>query len=231
MKELEQLLSYKFKNDLMINRALTHSSYVNESKEDNIKSYERLEFLGDAVLELAISEILFDRFKDINEGALTKMRSKIVCENSLHEIALELDLGKYIKFSHGEKKNGGEKRPSILADVVESVIAAIYLESSYAETKAVIIKLFDKLIDEVSNSDTIDDYKSALQILVQANSNKIPVYQVISATGPEHDKTFKSAVFINNMKISEGIGKSKRSSEQDAAKKAYNMFINNENIL
>ncbi len=221
MKELENKLQYKFKENSLIERAFTHSSYINESGDEAGQSYERLEFLGDAVLELIISDILFKRFLEITEGDLTKMRANIVCEDSLYDIACQLNLGEYIKFSKGESKNGGKHRKSILADVVESLIAVIYIEESFEIAKKIVERLFAKKIDELANTDKIDDYKSQLQMLVQARKKITPVYKMLFSEGPEHDKTFESAVYINNKMIAKGIGKSKRLSEQDAAKKAY----------
>lgn len=224
MKELEKKINYRFKEDSIIERAFTHSSYTNEAEEKSVKSYERLEFLGDAILDLAVSEILFKRFPDLQEGVLSKMRSRIVCEDSLYLIAKDLELGSYIKFSKGEERSGGRERKSILADVVESMIAVIYLEASYAKVMELVETLFDKVIHSVSERDTVDDYKSMLQIWAQAHKRSIPVYRVKASSGPEHDKTFLSVVLMDGEEIAVGRGKSKRASEQEAAREAYRLL-------
>ncbi|MDO4773166.1 MAG: ribonuclease III [Bacillota bacterium] len=221
MRDLERKISYQFKSDSMIDRAFTHSSYINESENKSEKSYERLEFLGDAVLQLAVSELLYQQFPRLQEGVLSKMRSKIVCEDSLYEVAQKLDLGRYIKFSKGEEKSGGRNRKSILADVVESMIAVVYLEGSFEQAKALIERLLGETVRAVAEVDSVDDYKSLLQIWAQANKRDLPTYKVIESSGPEHNKVFKSAVLIGGKEIAFGVGKSKRASEKEAAKLAY----------
>ncbi len=221
MKDLEKKIGYKFKKNSKIKNAFTHSSYINESHEKNLKSYERLEFLGDAVLELVISEILFERFPDEKEGNLSRIRAKLVCEEGLYKIAKNINLGKYIRFSKGEAISGGRERKSILADVVESMLATIYLEESLDKVKEVIEVLFAKELESASKMDTIKDFKSALQIWLQARKKAAPIYKIIGEKGPDHDKTFKSAVYIEGEEFAIGIGKTKRESEQNAAKNAY----------
>ncbi len=228
MKNLERNISYQFKNKKILDRAFTHSSYINECGDESLKDYERLEFLGDSVLQLAISDILFDEFPNKKEGVLTKMRSKIVREDSLYLIAKKLNLGEYIKFSKGEIKTGGRNRKSILADVVESLIAAIYLDSSYESAKLVISKLFKNTIMDLANSNDIEDYKSLLQIYIQSTGEKnTPTYKILESSGPEHCKEFTCGVYINDKLISTGSGKSKRLAEQLAAKKAYHSLCDN----
>ncbi len=221
MNNLEDKLKYSFKEDSIIERAFTHSSYINESGDDGIQSYERLEFLGDAVLELAISDILYKRFPQVKEGQLTKMRSNLVCENSLYTIANNLALGGYIKFSKGERKSGGAKTKSILADVVESLIAVIYLEESFDKAKEVVEHLFEEELKKISDKDSNDDYKSLLQIWAQSQKMDLPEYKVLEEKGPDHDKMFKSAVYIDGKELAFGIAKSKRASQQEAARIAY----------
>ncbi len=217
-------LPYTFKNKNLLNRALTHSSYVNECSDPNVKSYERLEFLGDAVLELAISEELFDRFPERDEGVLTKMRAAIVCEESLSDIANELDLGRHILFSSGESNTGGADRPSTLCDVVESIIAAVFLDGGYKSAKKFILNILSKKIDKAAEGDLVVDYKSELQMICQTKYGKTPRYHLDEETGPDHDKTFKSSVWLEDKKLGEGSGKSKKHSEQVAAKKALKSY-------
>ncbi len=221
MNSIEKAINYTFKNKDLLKRALTHSSYVNECSDKSEKNYERLEFLGDAILDLIVSDILFFKFDDIDEGMLSKLRAKIVCEASLYEIAKDIDLGRHIRFSKGEKLTGGDTRPSILADVVESIIGAIYLDSNFDTCKKVVNDFMVFTIDELIENDEIEDYKSALQVLVQSKGLQAPVYKIVKESGPEHSKTFESVVLIDDKEIDTGIGKSKRASQQEAAKKAY----------
>lgn len=211
-------LPYKFKNKALLERALTHSSYINESNDSRLESYERLEFLGDAVLQLAISEELFSRYPGEDEGVLTKMRAAIVCESSLYDIACELELGKYIRFSTGELSTGGSERPSILSDVVESIIGAVFLEAGFLKAKEFIIELLENQIKKAYEGELFSDYKSELQNLAQLLTGKTPVYNVERESGPDHNKMFTSSVSIDNKKYGEGSGKSKKISEQRAAK-------------
>ena len=209
MKYLENI-GIVFDKNGKINQALTHSSYANEN---NIESYERLEYLGDAVLELVVSDYLFNN-NNSDEGKLSKLRSTYVCENALYEYSLEIELEKYIKVGKGISK----PNKTVIADVFESVIAVIYLEMGIEK----VIYLFNELIKPIikSKEDFLHDYKSLLQELVQ--TDKVSVnYKLVCEKGPSHDKTFIMEVMINNILYGTGQGKSKKEAEQNAAKEAY----------
>lgn len=214
-------LPYSFKNADLLSRALTHSSFLNESSDSGVSSYERLEFLGDAVLELIISEILFTRFKSLSEGELTRLRAAIVCEPSLASIAKDLNVGVHIRFSKGEAKTGGKNRTSILADVVESIIAAIYLDGGLLKASDFVKSVFENNIEKAIQGKLIQDYKSELQVWAQKNGKVLPKYILEKCTGPDHSKTFVSSVYLGKKKLGLGEGKTKRDSQQEAARIAY----------
>ena len=226
--ELEAKLGYKFRDVSYLERALTHLSYSNEQRAKGIKVLpnERLEFLGDAVLQIIISEYLFNNYKKHREGALTKMRQRIVCEKSLANIAAELNIGDYINLGHGEELTNCRERPKILADTLEAIIAAIYLESkdtSYETVRNVVHKLFASALE----SDAVakrSDYKTMLQQLAEQDGASILEYEVIDETGPDHNKIFTVAAFMNNNKVGEGRGRTKRQAEMQAAKMALKLF-------
>lgn len=225
MKILEGALAYEFKNKGLLVQALTHRSYINESELSDNQSYERLEFLGDAVLELVISEELYNMRPELSEGEMTKLRAGIVCEPALVKIAERLNLGDYIKLSLGEDKTGGRQRASILADCVESVIAAIYLDAGMVEARAFVLRHFKKNIDLAMRGELLMDYKSALQEWLLKSGKPSPVYELVSSEGPDHDKVFCSEVFIDSKPYGRAKGRSKRESEKEAAKLAYNELV------
>jgi ribonuclease-3 len=216
--ELEKTLQVNFINKELLIEALTHSSYVN-SKID-IKHYERLEFLGDAVLELCISDYLFHNYTEKSEGQLTKSRALIVCEPSLFEIAQSLKLGEFMLMSKGEELTGGRTRPSILADCVEAIIAAIYLDGGLDKAKAFIIKNFESTIKKAMLNKVVLDYKTKLQELLQQNGQVAIVYNVIGYDGPPHRRLFNTEVSIDNEVKGSGSGFTKKEAEQNAAKAA-----------
>lgn len=216
LKELEKLLDVKFNNILLLNEALTHSSYVNQDK--NAKHNERLEFLGDSVLQLTISEYLYKNYHEKTEGELTKTRSLIVCENSLYQIALTLNLGKYINMSKGEVLTGGRERVSILADCVEAIIAAIYLDNGIYKAMEFILGKFKVIIKKALANEIILDYKTRLQEILQKDGEVSIVYNLIRHEGPPHHRKFYTEVMINNKSVSSGSGYTKKESEQAAAK-------------
>ncbi len=226
--ELESKLGYKFRDVSYLERALTHLSYSNEQRAKGIKVLpnERLEFLGDAVIQIIISEYLFNNYKKHREGALTKMRQRIVCEKSLSKIAAELNVGEYINLGHGEELTNCRERPKILADTLEAIIAAIYLDSkdtSYETVRNVVHKLFSCTLE----SDVVakkSDYKTMLQQLAEQDGASILEYSVIDETGPDHNKIFTVAAFMNNNKVGEGRGRTKRQAEMQAAKMALKLF-------
>ncbi|MFO7887498.1 MAG: ribonuclease III [Eubacteriales bacterium] len=219
-EKLQMELNYTFENIGLLKEAVTHSSYSNEF-QDNVNCNERLEFLGDAVIELIISTYLFNKFKKYPEGKLTRLRSKIVCEEALYDIACKYNIGEYLKLGKGEESTGGRKRKSILADSVEAIIAAIYLDSDYINTEKLVLKLFDDYIKKAEEGKLNYDYKTKLQEVVQSinNTNKIS-YVVTKEDGPDHNKTFFVKVLISGKEAGRGKGKSKKNAEQKSASEA-----------
>ena len=196
------------------NIAFTHSSYANENKLDY--NYERMEFLGDAVLELVVTDYL-------KEGDMTKLRASYVCENALYEYAKEIKLSQFIKVGHGEELDGGKRKKAIMADIFEAVIGAIYLDLGYEKAKEFIEDIVFPHIED--NSEYLKDYKSELQELVQMNKKTVE-YKIVSETGPSHNKTFNVEVNIDGILYGKGRGKSKKEAEQNAAKKALEKQAN-----
>ena len=225
--DLESKLGYKFRDVSYLERALTHLSYANEQRLKGIKVLpnERLEFLGDAVIQIIISEYLFDNYKKHREGALTKMRQRIVCEKTLAKIAAELNLGDYINLGHGEELTNCRERPKILADTLEALIAAVYLDSKN-DSPDVVRNVVYKLFGAAFESDSVvkADYKTMLQQLAEQDGSSILEYLVVDENGPDHNKIFTVAAFINNNKVGEGRGRSKRQAEMQAAKMALKLF-------
>ncbi|WP_446899484.1 ribonuclease III [Clostridium sp. LBM24168] len=230
LEDLEEKLNVHFKDKKILEIALTHSSYANGKKF--IKFNERLEFLGDAVLQLAISEHLFLNYKDEPEGVLTKKRSIIVCETSLYEIAKKWDIGKYIKMSKGEEMTGGRKRVSILADCVEAIIAAFYIDNGYKKVDEFIIKNFYDIIEKAVKDEIVLDYKTKLQEIMQQKGEVYIGYELVKFEGPPHRRKFYTQVVVDNNVLAMGIGYSKKQSEQDAAYRALeNIRINDDHSL
>ncbi len=220
--ELEEKFKIKFPSFELIGQALTHSSYVNEQKQDGLNDNERMEFMGDAVLKLVVSEYLYKRFPGYSEGDLTKIRAAVVSDLSLSEISVQLDLGSYLLLGNNEKRSGGSKKRSNTANALEAIIAAIYLENGIEKTSQVVIDLLKDQIDKASADDFMIDYKSALQELSQKNKWGLPNYQVIKELGPKHKRVFLIEVKVNGTKCGTGKGLSKKEAEQDAAMSALN---------
>jgi ribonuclease-3 len=218
IKDLEAAIGYRFKNITLLQRALTHSSYANEYWRDSLMSNERLEFLGDSILGMVVAEYLYHQFPDRPEGELTRMRADMVCENSLAAIAVKIGLGEHLQLGHGEERFGGRNRASILADAVESVIAACYLDGGMDAAKAFVEKfiLVNVPLRKLNNA----DYKTALQELVQQKKNQMIAYRLVGESGPDHDKQFRVELTINGEIVGTGIGSSKKRAEQDAARVA-----------
>ena len=213
---LEKKLTVDFNNKNLLITAITHSSYANQYK--NIRFSERLEFLGDSVLQLTITEFLFNKFTDKSEGELTKLRSLIVCESSLYEIAKVLNLGLYIRMSKGEEITGGRERVSLLADCMEAIIAAIYLDKGIKEAKEFILRFFTGIINKAINNEIVLDYKTKLQEILQKKGDINIKYNLIKYEGPPHRRKFYTTVIIENKTMGEGTGYSKKEAEQNAAK-------------
>ena len=218
LKDLEAAIGYRFQNITLLQNAMTHSSYANERWHNSLLSNERLEFLGDSILGMVVAEYLFAQFPDRPEGELTRMRADMVCETSLAAIATRLNLGEHLLLGHGEERFGGRSRVSILADAVESVIAASFLDGGMEAAKGIITRfvLCNVPTGRLQNM----DYKTALQELVQQKKNQILCYRLVGESGPDHDKQFTAQVLLNDQVIGEGIGSSKKRAEQDAARAA-----------
>ncbi|MFT8314746.1 MAG: ribonuclease III [Clostridium sp.] len=217
IEKLEQLLKVKFKDKKLLRTAITHSSYANQK---NIEYNERLEFLGDSVLQIIISEYLFLNYKDKTEGELSKKRALIVCENSLFKIAKGWQLGEYIFMSKGEEITGGRTRVSILADCVEAIIAAIYLDKGFEFAKEFVLTNFYKTIEMAMKNKIILDYKTKLQEVLQKDGDVDIKYHLLKFEGPPHRRKFYISVIFNGVLKGEGTGFSKKEAEQDAAQTA-----------
>ena len=226
IKDLENAIGYRFKNITLLQNALSHSSYANERWHDSLKSNERLEFLGDSILGMVTAEYLYRNFPDRLEGDLTRMRADMVCERALAGVAERIDLGKHLLLGHGEDAGGGRTRDSILADAVESVIAACFLDGGMEPARQFIntFVLTEVPVRQLRNT----DYKTALQELVQQKKNQTLTYTLVGETGPDHDKRFMVQVALNGKVVGKGEGKSKKRAEQDAAKAAIALLFPNE---
>ena len=224
IKDLEAALGYKFQNITLLQNALTHSSYANERWHNSLLSNERLEFLGDSILGMVVAEYLFTNFPDRPEGELTRMRADMVCETSLAAIAARLNLGEHLLLGHGEERFGGRSRASILADAIESVIAAAFLDGGMQPAADIITRfvLCDVPVTKLHNV----DYKTALQELVQQKKNQTLCYRLVGESGPDHDKVFTAQVLLNDQVVGEGSGSSKKRAEQDAARAALEKLKN-----
>ncbi len=211
----------KIKNNRLYEQALTHTSYAHEKGLNNFNN-ERLEFLGDAVLELIISDYLYITYPDIPEGKLTKLRADLVCEASLARLAFELDLGNHIRLGKGEIVTGGYTRPSLLADAVEALIGALYLENGLEECRKYVIELYQPVFCDLQQGILCRDFKTLLQEFSQARFAVTPLYLIVDESGPDHDKTFEAEVVLAKKKVGRGQGRSKKEAEQAAAKEAWN---------
>ncbi len=218
IKDLETAIGYRFRNITLLQNALAHSSYANERWHDSLKSNERLEFLGDSILGMVVAEHLYRNFPDRLEGELTRMRADMVCEKALARIAQRIGLGQHLLLGHGEEQGGGRSRSSILADAVESVLAACFLDGGMDAARSFINRfvLEDVPVRKLRNA----DYKTALQELVQQKKNQTLSYELVGEDGPDHNKTFRVAVLLNGRVVGEGEGSSKKRAEQDAASAA-----------
>ena len=219
MDKLEQEIGYRFLDRTLLETALTHSSYANERHGEQVQSYERLEFLGDSILGLVAAEYLFAHEPPLPEGQMTRLRAELVCEASLHRTALALSLGDAMRLGKGEEHTGGRTRPSILADMVEAVIAAIYLDSGMDEARRFILTRILKDA-EISDTHRVADYKTRLQELVQRRSDRHIAYVLTDESGPDHDKRFTFEARINGEAVGSGVGRTKKEAEQMAARKA-----------
>ena len=224
--DFEVKIGYKYKNISLLKTALTHSSYSNEVKSKGVKSEcnERLEFLGDTVLSLITSEYIYAKLKDYKEGELTRIRSIIVCEDSLFRFSESLGLGEALFLGNGEIISNGRKRKSILADGFEAVLGSIFIDGGLEAAKKFLFKFIKSPIEEIVNEGEIKDYKSLLQQIIQQNSGEVLEYTLVSESGPAHEKVFVVRAVLNNNVVGEGTGKSKKAAEQNAAKEALALF-------
>ena len=218
IKDLETAIGYRFQNITLLQNALTHSSYANEYWHDSLKSNERLEFVGDSILGMIVAEHLYRNFPDRPEGELTRMRADMVCEQALSEVADRLGLGSHLLLGNGEEQGGGRQRASILADAVESVIAACFLDGGMDSARRFVEK-FILCHVPVARLHNVD-HKTALQEYVQKKKNQVLSYELIGEEGPDHNKQFRVAVYLNGERVGEGAGSSKKRAEQSAAKMA-----------
>lgn len=222
MHKLEQTIGYKFNNQDLLFRALSHSSYANEARLPG-GSNERLEFLGDAVLSIVVSEHIFRDYTHLPEGELTKLRASLVCERSLCEFAKSINLGEHIMLGKGEQMTGGRERPSILADAFEALIAAIFLDGGMGAAATFVLRFVDHELDTHKQGAFVD-YKTTLQEIIQKNPEERVEYILVDESGPDHAKQFTVEVQLNGCTIGRGIARSKKNAEQQAAKEALGLM-------
>jgi ribonuclease-3 len=220
LDDLGHKLGLTFTDPDLLRQALIHTSYANERKTGNLAHNQRLEFLGDAVLDLVISEFLYRRFAGLPEGELTKARAAVVCEPTLARRAKELGLGRHLLLGRGEAASGGRERDSILADAFEAIIGAVYLDRGFAAASDCVLTLLAGELDAVAGGDFGRDYKTILQEIAQKNGDTRISYEVIGESGPDHNKTFTVAVGVNDIRLGTGSGRSKKEAEQSAARRA-----------
>ncbi|WP_289242761.1 ribonuclease III [uncultured Campylobacter sp.] len=220
LKQIQKLLNYEFKNINLLKEAITHKSI--KSSINN----ERLEFLGDAVLDLIVGEYLYHKFNTQSEGDLSKLRASLVNEDSLAKIAKELKLGEFLYLSPAEENNGGRDKQSLISDALEALMGAIYLESGLNSVKVIFIDLLEKNFPDINLNSLTKDYKTTLQEITQAQIGTAPKYELISSSGPDHKKSFEMAVLLNGKEIARATGNSKKAAEQACALKALEMLKN-----
>ena len=230
LSRLELKISYRFKNRELLEEACRHSSFVNEQPETHmsaaaLRDNERLEFLGDAVLNLVVGNMLMDGYPELPEGDLSRMRAHLVNESELASVAKEIDLGDFLRLGKGEIQSNGREKKSILADALEAVIAAIYLDGGFEAAFRFVRDRFAERVSGTARPVSAADYKSRLQEIVQTNHKAMPTYQVIGESGPDHDKTFAVKIMVCDLEA-EGTGKSKKTAEQDAARQALELLAN-----
>jgi len=229
LKELEALLGYCFEDMGLLDNALTHRSFVNENISLPCKDNERLEFLGDAVLELTVSDMLMKKFPDYAEGELSKLRASVVNEQPLAGLALRFRIGEFLLLGRGEEASGGRMKPSLLANAFESLVAAMYLDGGFDRAAAFTGTLFEPLIEAGTAAAAVyRDYKTAAQEICQNLFQELPRYVIIEETGPDHDKRFETSLIIGEKIIATGTGKNKKEAEQQAAKMALEALRKND---
>jgi ribonuclease-3 len=220
LSELEAGLGYEFKDKSLLEQALTHSSAIQSQDGKHSECNERLEFLGDGFFDAIIGEELYKQLPDRPEGVLSKDRSLVVCEDGLYEIAMELNLGEYLSLGKSELNSGGRMKESIIADAMEAIIGAVYLDAGYEAARKFVLRLFGDRLKRAMEGSIVGDYKSAFQELVQRNGKVNIKYKVEREDGPDHDKLFYISLLVNGAEKGKGQGKSKKEAEQEAAKAA-----------
>ncbi len=221
LEQFQKIIGYRFKNEALLYEALSHSSFANEKK--GRRSNERLEFLGDSVLSIVVSSYIFHHEQKMPEGELSKLRASLVCEKALFEFANEIDLGEHIMLGKGEEHSGGRSRPSIVSDAFEAVIAAIYLDGGIEPARKHILRFMPRNLEHRENV-SFRDYKTALQEIIQKNPEEKVSYVLAEESGPAHDKKFMVNVMLNSNIIGTGVGSSKKSAEQQAAREALSLM-------
>lgn len=222
---LEKRIGYTFKNRELLKTALTHKSYNEKGKK--LINNERLEFLGDSILGFTAAEYLYEHYKNLPEGELTKIRSLVVCEKALFKIAMSIGLGEYIFIGRGEEQSNGRRRPSILSDATEALFAAIYLDGGIEEAKRVILSYLEEEVEEVIKGGDFRDFKTLLQEITQKDEGKAPEYTLIGEEGPDHNKVFTVRVSLEGKELAKGSGRTKKEAEKQAAKKAVAILNKN----
>lgn len=226
MEEIEENIGYKFKNKELLKTALTHTSFANEN---NATSNEKLEFMGDSILEFISSKYMYTHFPNLNEGELSKLRATVVCEESLYQIAKKHNISKYIRVGYSETLCNGNEKPAILADSIEAIIAAIYFDGGLEKAEKFIIENLAQAMENASKNVGMKDYKTVLQEKVQENKNSHIEYKIIGEKGPDHNKTFIAEVLLNGKILASGEGNSKKHAEMHAAQKALEKINTKEN--
>ncbi len=217
---LQAKLGVSFAESSLLQKAFVHRSYLNENPDFTLGSNERLEFLGDAFLGLVVADFLFHEFPDLSEGELTKLRSDLVRQDSLANLASSLGLGEYLYLGQGEEKGGGRKRSRNMACTLEALVGAVFVDQGFDVTRDLVLRLFRPGVAEVRERGLVSDYKSRLQEVIQAERQERPAYRLVEAVGPDHDKTFWVEVVVGGEVLGRGSGKSKQAAEKDAAKQA-----------
>ncbi|MCB9557671.1 MAG: ribonuclease III [Deltaproteobacteria bacterium] len=217
---VERALGYRFRDPQVLSMALTHRSYVNERSDDELGHNERLEFLGDAVIDVVVGEALMQRLPDAREGRLSKLRALVVSEATLARTARQVSLGACLQLGRGEEQTGGREKPSLLSDALEAVVGAIYLDGGFERAKQVVLRLLEVALEQAVDGGLDADYKTRLQEVMQAQAQQPPTYTVIGERGPDHAKTFEVAVTLADGDTARGEGRSKKEAEQAAARQA-----------
>ncbi len=228
IENLQKDIRYVFRQTSLLKQALTHSSYANEHHMDKLYNNERLEFLGDAVLEVISSDVLFNRFPKMQEGQLSKKRASLVCEPALAYCARQIQLGRYLRLGHGEDINGGRERDSILSDALEAVIGAMYLDGGFEAARAFIMNY---VLNDMEHKELFHDSKTALQEMVQSQVKDTVTYELIDAIGPEHNRSFVVQAMVGPVKLCSGTGRTKQAAGQDAAYKSILMLKENPGLI